>query len=81
MADSLENIKQVIQNNKYSLVSPLDLVNPNTEWAEEYLSNERYSICKSCPELIKLTKQCKKCGCFMVAKTKLQLATCPLGKW
>ena len=81
MADSLENINQVIQNNKYSLVSPLDLVNPNTEWAEESLSNERYSICKSCPELIKLTKQCKKCGCFMVAKTKLQLATCPLGKW
>jgi hypothetical protein len=64
MTDSLENIKQVIQNNKYSLVSPLDLVNPNTEWAEESLSNERYSICKSCPELI-----------------KLQLATCPLGKW
>jgi hypothetical protein len=81
MTDSLENIKQVIQNNKYSLVSPLDLVNPNTEWAEESLSNERYSICKSCPELIKLTKQCKKCGCFMAAKTKLQLATCPLGKW
>jgi hypothetical protein len=81
MTDSLKNIKQVIQNNKYSLVSPLDLVNPNTEWAEESLSNERYSICKSCPELIKLTKQCKKCGCFMAAKTKLQLATCPLGKW
>jgi len=81
MTDKLENIKQVIQNNKYSLVSPLDLVNPNTEWAEESLSNERYSICKSCPELIKLTKQCKKCGCFMAAKTKLQLATCPLGKW
>lgn len=81
MTDKLENIKQVIQNNKYSLVSPLDLVNPNTEWAEESLSNERYSICKSCPELIKLTKQCKKCGCFMPAKTKLQLATCPLSKW
>lgn len=81
MADSLENIKQVIQNNKDSLVSPLDLVNPNTEWAEESLSNERYNICKSCPELIKLTKQCKKCGCFMAVKTKLQLATCPLGKW
>jgi hypothetical protein len=81
MTDSQESIKQVIQNNKYSLVSPLDLVNPNTEWAEESLSNERYSICKSCPELIKLTKQCKKCGCFMAAKTKLQLATCPLGKW
>ncbi len=61
--------------------SPLDLVNPNTEWADEILSKERYGICRSCPELIKLTKQCKKCGCFMIAKTKLQKATCPLGKW
>jgi hypothetical protein len=57
------------------------LVNPNAEWADESLSSERYSICQSCPELIRLTKQCKKCGCFMAAKTKLQKATCPLGKW
>lgn len=60
---------------------PWDLVNPNTEWASEELSKERYSICQACPELVKLTKQCKKCGCFMYAKTKLEKATCPLGKW
>jgi hypothetical protein len=60
---------------------PWDLVNPNIEWADEALSTERYSICQSCPELMNLTKQCKKCGCFMAAKTKLQKATCPLGKW
>lgn len=60
---------------------PWDLVNPNTEWASEEISKERYSICQSCPELVKLTKQCKKCGCFMFAKTKLAKATCPLGKW
>jgi hypothetical protein len=60
---------------------PWDLVNPATEWATPEVAEERYSICKACPELIKLTKQCKKCGCFMAAKTKLQLATCPLGKW
>lgn len=62
-------------------VKPWDLINPNTEWANEELSSQRYSLCKSCPKLIKLTKQCKKCGCFMAVKTKLQLATCPLGKW
>jgi hypothetical protein len=45
------------------------------------LVDERLSICKQCPELIKLTTQCKKCGCFMDAKTKLKLAECPLGKW
>jgi hypothetical protein len=60
---------------------PWDLINPNTEWVDESLSTERYNICQGCPELVKLTKQCKKCGCFMAAKTKLQLATCPLGKW
>jgi hypothetical protein len=60
---------------------PWDIANPSTEWVEESLSSERYSICQSCPELIKLTKQCKKCGCFMAVKTKLAAAVCPLGKW
>jgi len=60
---------------------PWDIVNPATEWASKELANTRYAICKVCPELIKLTSQCKKCGCFMIAKTKLEKATCPLGKW
>jgi hypothetical protein len=60
---------------------PWDLVNPNTEWASGEVAQERLSICKQCPELIKLTTQCKKCGCFMAGKTKLEKATCPLGKW
>ena len=60
---------------------PWDLINPETEWASDEVAEKRYSICKECPELIRLTKQCKKCGCFMVSKTKLQAASCPLGKW
>lgn len=50
-------------------------------YVEEDVAEERLSICKSCPELIKLTTQCKKCGCFMSGKTKLKQATCPIGKW
>lgn len=65
---------------KESVVKPWDLLIPDNR-VDEKISDERYSICLSCPELIKLTKQCKKCGCFMAAKTKLQNATCPLGKW
>ena len=60
---------------------PWDLINPATEWASDEVAQERLSICKQCPELIKLSTQCKKCGCFMIAKTKLEKATCPLGKW
>jgi hypothetical protein len=58
-----------------------DLLNPNTEYVEDSISQARFEICKSCPELIKTTKQCKKCGCLMNLKTKLQHATCPIGKW
>jgi hypothetical protein len=48
---------------------------------DDEISNSRYDICKACPELTQLTKQCKKCGCFMAAKTKIENATCPIGKW
>ena len=60
---------------------PWDLINPNTEWASKEEAEKRYAICQSCPELIKLTKQCKKCGCFMAAKTQLKEAACPIGNW
>ncbi len=60
---------------------PWDIVNPATEWADEEKAKERFDICKGCPELIKLTTQCKKCGCFMKVKTKLEKASCPIGKW
>lgn len=59
---------------------PWDLLNPN-ERAEESVANSRYDICLSCPELINMTKQCKKCGCFMALKTKVKHASCPIGKW
>jgi hypothetical protein len=60
---------------------PWDLVNPNAKNVSDDIAKDRLTLCNSCPELIKLTKQCKKCGCFMVLKTKLEDATCPIGKW
>ena len=62
-------------------VTPLDLLNPKTVRAEKTLADERFDICKACPELIQVTSQCKKCGCFMKIKTTLEAAVCPLGKW
>ncbi len=59
---------------------PWDLLNPEA-YTDEKTADTRYEMCLACPELIKLTKQCKKCGCFMPAKTKLEHATCPIGKW
>ena len=62
-------------------VTPLDLLNPKKRNASGDIAMERLTICKACPELIKLTLQCKQCGCFMKAKTTLEEAKCPIGKW
>jgi hypothetical protein len=75
-----ENNKELIENASRN-VKPWDFLNPNTQYAEESVAKDRLSICESCPELIKLTSQCKQCGCFMKLKTKLLKATCPLEKW
>jgi hypothetical protein len=62
-------------------VTPLDLLNPQTKKIKADLAQHRFDICKGCPELIQITSQCKKCGCFMAVKTKFESAKCPIGKW
>jgi hypothetical protein len=62
-------------------VRPWDLLDPTAEKAVPEEATRRLSICLDCPELIQITKQCKKCLCFMQAKTKLQAAHCPINKW
>lgn len=60
---------------------PWDLINPNVEKVDDAEESMRYSMCQDCPEFIKLTTQCKKCGCVMKGKVKLKEAVCPIGKW
>ena len=60
---------------------PWDLYNKNIGRVEQELADRRMEICLGCPQLIKLTNQCKECGCIMNLKTKLPNAECPLGKW
>lgn len=59
---------------------PWHLLNKDN-YVEDSVQINRYNICLECPELVKLTNQCKLCGCFMAAKTKLKTASCPIGKW
>ena len=60
---------------------PWDLFNKNLGRVETIVAEERFAICKACPEFMTMTSQCKKCGCFMYTKTKLPNASCPIGKW
>ena len=75
MADLENNFEELRQ------VRPWDFFNPNTKYVSKEAKDQRLSICEQCPEFIKLTSQCKKCGCIMKLKTKLALASCPIGKW
>jgi hypothetical protein len=53
---------------------------------------DRLAICQSCEHFVESTKSCgplvteaftdsKLCGCHMPTKTRLKVASCPLGKW
>jgi Cu2+-containing amine oxidase len=66
---------------KLGTTRPWDIVNPNKEHASDEEANLRLATCEVCPSLLKLTHQCKECGCFMKIKVKLKDAECPLGKW
>ena len=68
------------KNNKDSIVL-WDMVNPKINKMSKVEAQERLDICLNCDKLIKATKQCKKCGCFMEMKTRLPHAYCPIGKW
>lgn len=59
---------------------PWDMLDADVNRASEEKLTLRLDTCKSC-EQFSITRQCKKCGCFMDIKAKLEKASCPLGKW
>ncbi len=52
---------------------------PLTVSDEEY--HERTAICKSCIKFDDLENKCMECGCYIPAKAKMILDSCPLNKW
>lgn len=44
------------------------------------LSEQRMAICREC-EYLAHKRICLRCGCLMPVKTKLNRASCPIGKW
>lgn len=61
-------------------VKPWDLLKRDN-WTDSAIADARLAVCKECDRFIKATTTCRECGCFMVAKTKLEYAECPIGKW
>ena len=55
--------------------------NEHQESKSKYMAARRMKTCMSCEHFFKPTKQCKKCGCFMWIKVRMENQSCPVGKW
>jgi hypothetical protein len=74
------NFLNKLKNKTSSIKSAtVDLI--NVVKVDEDTKTDRMNICLSCEHLFHPTKNCKKCGCFMEAKTWLKSASCPIKKW
>ena len=61
-------------------MSILDLFDPSKH-VHPKTRRERVNICMECEHLFRLTKNCKKCTCFVREKAKLITEDCPMGFW
>ena len=48
---------------------------------DKSILKDRHDKCDSCENYVKSMGRCRKCGCFMKLKTRMALASCPIGKW
>lgn len=65
----IQNLKNKLLDAKYKVI------------ARPEVADARLNICNSCEFLFQPTKNCKKCGCFVVAKVHGATAKCPENKW
>lgn len=72
----IDTLRKKVENSANKAKDSISLIIVSTEE-----STRRMTICESCPNLTVVTQQCSVCGCFMKAKTKLNSANCPVGKW
>lgn len=66
---SWDLIKYIQQNHNSVLV------------VSEEVYKERIMTCRGCDKYDELENRCRECGCYLPAKAKVILDSCPLGKW
>jgi hypothetical protein len=49
--------------------------------ASDIIISDRIKKCQECENLLRLTRNCKICGCFVDLKVKVKNSECPIGKW
>lgn len=59
----------------------LNTVQAKPSISEEKRVAERLAICEKCPSLMRSSRRCAECGCFVFAKVQFEFEECPLQKW
>jgi len=75
LLDKLKNLTETVSD------SLTDFSKGKAVFVSPETQQMRMSICRSCPDFNASTTQCRRCGCFMSAKTKLRQGSCPIQKW
>ncbi len=76
-----EGLKISKNISKTVIKATTNTIQAKTIITEKDLSSKRLEICEKCPSLIKSSRRCAECGCFVSAKTQFQFEECPLEKW
>lgn len=82
-----QNYPSLIEQGKNLSKFAWDILNYVTNNQEKVLFvsddvyKERVDICKSCDKYHELENRCVECGCYVPAKAKIILDSCPLNKW
>jgi hypothetical protein len=71
--NKLKEKTNIIKANTVNLIETVKI--------DEETRNTRLDLCLSCEHLFEPTQNCKKCGCFVQAKTWLKNTSCPIKKW
>lgn len=74
LAEKMKKVRDAVEQTAINAI-------PESAKVPEEISQSRWDICSNCEFLYKPTNTCKKCGCFMVLKTTLKAASCPIKKW
>lgn len=75
LLDKLKNLSETVAD------SLSDISKGKSTFVSQDTQQMRMSLCRACPDYNSGTTQCRRCGCFMSAKTKLRHGSCPIGKW
>lgn len=74
--DSIPNFLKAIWRSVYRGLFKADHVSTTHE---EY--DRRIAACNACPKLVRDSRQCIECTCFVDLKALLAAESCPLKRW